>query len=183
MSGPVEPAPRVALLRGLNLGGRRTIAMAGLREVAAGLGWRGLVTHLQSGNLIFTAAGSDQEVAAILRQAVNSEYGISSDVLIRDGERLSSLLTEYPFDRSDPARSVICCYDIEIGELALRRLQDLALGREEVAVASTGKDVFACFPGGQAGSRLAAGLLAVTRPATGTARNLRTIARLVELLG
>lgn len=184
MCGPVEPITRrVALLRGINLGGNRTISMGRLREVATGLGWRQVSTHLQSGNLLFDAAGPDAQLAATLRAAVESEFGISVEVIVRDRASLAALSAEFPFEVTDPSRAVIACFDIEVGELAARRLQDLAVGTEQVAVASTGRDLFAVFPGGQAGSRLAAGLLAAARPAGGTARNLRTVRRLVELLG
>lgn len=184
MSDPVEPEPRrVALLRGINLGGRRTIPMARLRELAVGLGWRRVATHLQSGNLLFEAAGSDAQVSSALVAAVDAEFGISVEVILRDARRLADLVAEFPFEVADPARAVIAFFDIEVGELAVRRLQELALGTEQVALAASGRDAFLSFPGGQAGSRLAAGMLAAVRPVGGTARNLRTVSKLVELLG
>ena len=47
----------VALLRGINVGGANRIPMAELRGHCAGLGWRDVESYIQSGNLVFTAAG------------------------------------------------------------------------------------------------------------------------------
>lgn len=183
MTGGDEQTPRrVALLRGVNLGGGRTLPMALLRELAAGLGWADVATHLQSGNLLFRAPGGADEVARALSEAVRSGAGLAVDVVIRTGPELCVLVDDHPFADGDPSRVVIACCDRPVGELAARRLADLATGRERVELAASGTDVYADFPDGQAGSRLAAGLVASLRPATGTARNLRTMGRLVELL-
>ncbi len=176
------PTRRVALLRGINLGGTRAIPMVGLRDVAAGLGWTDAVTHLQSGNLLFTSDLDDVAAAGRLVTAVREAYGIDVDVVIRSGAALRELLDAHPFADGDPSRVVVACADRPVGELAARRLGELAAGRERVQVAATGTDVYADFPDGQAASKLAAGLVAALRPATGTARNLRTLGRIVELL-
>lgn len=176
------PTRRVALLRGINLGGNRTIPMAGLRDAAQGLGWTDVATHLQSGNLLFRSADGDEAAAARLVGAVREQFGIDVDVVVRTGPQLRALLEAHPYADGDPSRVVLACADQPVGDLAARRLDELAWGRERVQVAATGTDVYADFPDGQAASKLAAGLLAALRPATGTARNLRTITRVVELL-
>ncbi|MGC3993329.1 MAG: DUF1697 domain-containing protein [Propionicimonas sp.] len=176
------PSLRVALLRGVNLGPNRRLAMADLRAVAEGLGWTDVGTHLQSGNLLFRSAAPDAEAVADLTTAVDRELAIRVDVVLRSGEALRGLLDANPFGRSDPARAVIVCCDRAVGELAPRRLAELQAGRERFEIAATGTDVYADFPDGQAASRLAAGLVGALRPATGTARNLRTMGKLAELL-
>ncbi len=50
-------ATHVALLRGINVGGRNKVPMAELREVVASLGHTGVTTYIQSGNVLFTTAG------------------------------------------------------------------------------------------------------------------------------
>src|SRR5438067_1455468 len=45
----------IALLRGINVGGHNKLPMAALREVCAGLGWEGVRTFIQSGNVVFEA--------------------------------------------------------------------------------------------------------------------------------
>ena len=183
MTGTSEQTPpplRVALLRGINLGPNRRVPMARLREVAAGLGWTDVSTYLQSGNLLFRAPGTDHSVAAELSAALRAELGLSVDVIVRTGDQLRRLVDAHPFAEGDPTYVVIACFDRDVGELAARRLAELATASERVEV--DGCDVFAHFPDGQAASKLAAGLIASSRPATGTARNLRTMTKLAELL-
>ncbi|MCA0294028.1 MAG: DUF1697 domain-containing protein [Actinobacteria bacterium] len=187
MTGPDEqppaPATRVALLRGINLGGGRTLPMADLRTVAEGLGWTRVSTYLQSGNLVFAAVEPDEEAARRLSAAISHAFGLAVDVVIRSGAEVRALVDAHPFAGGDPSRVVIACCDRPVGELAARRLAELATGSERVEVAPTGVDVYADFPDGQAGSKLAANLVAILRPGTGTARNLRTMTKVAELLG
>jgi uncharacterized protein (DUF1697 family) len=150
--------------------------------VAEGLGWTDVSTYLQSGNLLFGSADTDTEAAARLATAIRAEFGMDVDVIIRGGAQVRELVDSHPFADGDPSRVVIACCDRPVGELGARRLADLVTGSERVRVADTGTDVFADFPDGQAGSRLAAGLVASLRPTTGTARNLRTMTKLAELL-
>ena len=49
-------ASHVALLRGINVGGRNKVPMADLREVVASLGHTGVSTYIQSGNVLFSTA-------------------------------------------------------------------------------------------------------------------------------
>ena len=52
-----------ALLRGINVGGNKKIPMAALRELMQGLGYADVVTHLQSGNAVFSSAKQPQTLA------------------------------------------------------------------------------------------------------------------------
>lgn len=175
--------PRVALLRGINLGAARRLPMAELRQVVTGLGWQQVATYLQSGNVIFQAPGSDADVAERLSSALAERFGLRVDVVVRDGVRLGALLAAHPFADGDPAQVVIACCDRIISADALARLEGLRSGAERLQPAESGCDLYASFPGGQARSRLAAGLIAAIAPATGTVRNLRTLGAVADLLG
>ena len=54
----------VALLRGINVGGRNKVAMADLRAVVTSLGHADVATYVQSGNVVFTARATDSAVLA-----------------------------------------------------------------------------------------------------------------------
>src|SRR5207253_5480073 len=57
--------PFVALLRGVNVGGRAKVPMAELRSSLAALGFEDVVTYIQSGNIVFRAPkGTADELAA-----------------------------------------------------------------------------------------------------------------------
>ena len=74
-------ATHVALLRGINLGGRNKVAMADLREVVAGLGHADVSTYIQSGNVLFSADPADADtsaLAAALAQAITGTLGVNA---------------------------------------------------------------------------------------------------------
>jgi len=173
---------RVALLRGINLAAARRISMADLRRAAVDLGWTSVATYLQSGNLIFQAAGNDADLAGQLHAALAAGFGLEVDVVIRDGARLSALVDAHPYRDGDPAQVVIACCDRPIESAALTRLAGLRVGEERFQLADSGCDLYAIFPDGQARSRLASGLIGALAPATGTARNLRTMTAVADLL-
>ncbi len=175
------PQRRVALLRGINLGTSRKVPMGELRQLAADLGWAEVATHLHSGNLIFAATGTDAEAATQLSAGMQKAFGMRVDVIIRTGPQVRRLVEVHPFADGDPSLVVVACCDRQITAAAVERLASLAVGSERVQV--DGSDVFADFPDGQARSKLATQLVAALKPATGTARNLRTMTKLAELLG
>jgi uncharacterized protein (DUF1697 family) len=175
------PARRVALLRGVNLGAAKPLAMPALLVVAHGLGWTQLSTHLRSGNLLFEATNSDDEAASALREALWAQLGLDCAVVIRSGTRLAELVAGHPFAGGDPARTVIACCDRVVSAESAQRLEQLATNGERVLVG--GADIFAVFPNGQASSKLALGLTSAVLPAQATARNLRTMTKLAELAG
>jgi len=57
----------VLLLRGINLGAKRRLAMADLRELLEGLGYDDVRTHLQSGNVVLRTTGSAAAARTISR--------------------------------------------------------------------------------------------------------------------
>lgn len=171
---------RVALLRGINLSGARRVAMADLRELATGLGWTEVATHLQSGNLLFSAVGDDVELSRTLSAALAQRFGMEIDVVVRTGEELRRLVAGHPFADGDPAHVVIACCDRPVSAAAQQKLATLAVDGERLQV--VGADIYADFPDGQARSKLAAQLISALKPGTGTARNLRTMTKLAELL-
>ncbi|HEY3548565.1 MAG TPA: DUF1697 domain-containing protein [Propionicimonas sp.] len=171
---------RVALLRGINVGGARKVPMADLRDVATSLGWTDVATHLQSGNLLFTAQGSDVELSKTLSAALKERFSMHIDVVVRTGEEVRRLVSGHPFADGDPAHVVIACCDRPVSEAAADKLTRLAADGERLQV--VGADIYADFPDGQARSKLATQLVSALKPATGTARNLRTMTKLAEML-
>lgn len=168
--------------------------MADLRDVAAGLGWDGVRTHLQSGNVVFgvprRGAGSTAELATALRAAVLARFGLDPAVVVLTAEQLAAMAAESPFQAEATAApttvhavvlSVPAGPDmISLVDGAQARLAGSG-GDRAVAV---GRAVHLLLPDGLGRSRLAAVL---TRPgALGpgvvtTARNASTVAALLAM--
>ncbi|MDH6213611.1 uncharacterized protein (DUF1697 family) [Streptomyces pseudovenezuelae] len=91
-----------ALLRGINVGGKKKLPMAELRQLMDGLGHGDVRTHLQSGQAIFTTAHGDEEsLAAELTQAIEKQFGFPVDVIVRDHAYLAAIAAACPFPAAD----------------------------------------------------------------------------------
>lgn len=108
------PTTYVALLRGVNLGAHRRIAMADLRELLRSLGHPDAITHLQSGNIVFTNAGKKvAKVRGELEAGIASRFGLEVRVLIRTRAELVRIVAANPFPAAaaDPTRFMVTFLD------------------------------------------------------------------------
>ncbi|MFF8731204.1 DUF1697 domain-containing protein [Streptomyces sp. NPDC015171] len=98
----------IALLRGVNVGGRTRIAMAELRGLFDGMGFEDVRTHLQSGNVVFAVPDGRPaaELAAGIEQRIADDLGVTLSVLLRTGDSLARTLAANPYlgEEDDPAK-------------------------------------------------------------------------------
>src|SRR6201996_4947101 len=100
-------ATHVAMLRGINLGGKNKVAMADLRALVSELGHADVSTYIQSGNVLFTAAAGTEctEVARALAGVFAARLGVTAPVVVLTREELGQIHAANPFpDEPDPKR-------------------------------------------------------------------------------
>jgi uncharacterized protein (DUF1697 family) len=91
-------ASHVALLRGINVGGRNKVPMADLREVVASLGHTGVTTYIQTGNVLFSTAETDTaKLAGALEAAIEERFGIWASVVVLSRDELAETLAGNPY--------------------------------------------------------------------------------------
>ncbi len=97
-------ASHIALLRGINVGGRNKVPMADLREVVTSLGHTDVSTYIQSGNVLFSTADTDTaKLAAALESAIEDRFGIWSSVVVLSRDELAQVLAANPYpDEPNP---------------------------------------------------------------------------------
>jgi uncharacterized protein (DUF1697 family) len=87
----------VALLRGINVGGNAKVEMARLRAVFERLGLKDVRTHINSGNVIFTAGeGERKRLRQSIEAAIAAEFGLNVPVVLRDRSEMTTLVDEIP---------------------------------------------------------------------------------------
>ena len=106
-TGVGMPDRHVALLRGINVGKAKRIAMADLRDAVGSLGHTEVKTLLNSGNVVFTAADKPTEKA--LYDAIKNATGVSSDVILVTGKQLDQIVDQNPLTdvMTDPSRLMV----------------------------------------------------------------------------
>lgn len=161
----------VALLRAVNVGGNNKIPMAELAALATRLGLGQARTYIASGNLIFASERGEDELRAMLEDAIAAEWGKAIGVLVRSAAELADLAARNPWpDR--PGNRVVTLFTDAPPTLEGVRHQAgemLMLGQREI---------FIDYGDGMASSKL---VVPATR--TGTARNMNTVVKLAELAG
>ena len=172
-------AVMVALLRGINVGGKTTLPMAKLREVAEGLGYDDVTTYIQSGNLVLRTSDSAAAVERDLAAAVAALGGVEPAVIVRSRAQLAKVVAGNPHvARGEDEKA---CHVVFCAKAAKPQLDRLDLGSyapEEAA--AVGKELYLFLPDGMGRSKLA-GDLANDKRAVGTARSWRTVTKLLEM--
>jgi uncharacterized protein (DUF1697 family) len=88
----------VALLRGINLGRHKRIAMADLRALLTGLGYTDVRTHLNSGNVLLTGDdATPAEHAERIETAITAELGLDVRCVVLTADELRAIVDGHPF--------------------------------------------------------------------------------------
>ena len=91
-----KPRPYVALLRGINVGGKNVIKMTELRASFEALGFTRVTSYIQSGNVIFHAAGREAGLAATIEAALSARFGYRSSIVLLPRRALERVVAEAP---------------------------------------------------------------------------------------
>lgn len=87
----------IVLLRGINVGRNKRVAMGDLRQLLVKLGYSQVQTHLQSGNAVLTSPWSETGgVAAAIEQALMRDIGVESTVILRTAGELAAVVEANP---------------------------------------------------------------------------------------
>ena len=100
----------IALLRGINVGKAKRVAMADLRALMEGLGHANVRTLLNSGNAVFDArSGMPATLAKQLRAAVLAQCGVDCEVIVKSAADLAAAIAEHPLREhaDDDARMLV----------------------------------------------------------------------------
>jgi uncharacterized protein (DUF1697 family) len=180
----------LALLRGINVGGRNKVAMADLRLIATDLGYPDVATYIQSGNLLFSSDGTNAaEHARALERAIAERLHVQPAVVVISAAELARTIADNPFPDEANDRCLHAVF--RAGEPSAAELARIAetVGRVRAKGSSddavvVGRTLFLHTPDGFGRSELAARLISGSSGAAlaGTARNWATVTRLMAML-
>ena len=172
---------QVALLRGINVGRAKRVAMADLRELVAGLGYGDVRTLLNSGNVVYAAPGvAPDEAADRIEAAIRARLGITSRVTVLTAAEVAAAVAGNPLGEvaDNPSRLFVAILRDPADRARLEPLTERDWGPEVLALG--GRVAYIWCPEGAAESPLT---VAVGR-ALGdgvTTRNWATLTKLHAL--
>jgi uncharacterized protein (DUF1697 family) len=175
----------IALLRGINVGGKNTVAMSALKDLLSALGYTNPRTLLNSGNLLFDTASRQKlsTLEAKLESEILARFKVPADVILRTGPELLEALANNPFPKqakTDPSHLVIMFFKNPLAPAAVKSLQRSIKGRE--ILSHNARELYITYPDGIGTSKLTNTAIEKSLALRGTARNWNTILKLAALL-
>ncbi len=172
---------RILLLRGINLGPTKRVAMPKLREVLGDAGMDDVRTYVQSGNVVVSTGAAPDALAREAERAIAKEFGFDVDVVVRTRDELAEVVARNPLAdvATNPKRYQVSFLAAEPDPERLEKVSALAVKPERLV--AIGREVYAWHPEGVARSKLWAGLAGKGLGVTATARNWTTVTTLLEM--
>ena len=173
----------VALLRGINIGTRKRIAMAELKALVEGLGHTDVATYVNSGNVAFTTDGphDDRDLTEAIETALASNHGLDVPVVVRSGAELAEIVARNPFpERVDEPKTLhVSFLGEEPAPALVATLADIEGGEDDYRV--DGRNIYLHYPNGMSGAVFMVNGFDRALRVTSTSRNWRTVLRLAGL--
>ncbi len=172
----------VALLRGINVGGKNLLPMKALAEIFAAAGCTEVKTYIQSGNVVFRC-GTKKDVAKAVRAAIAAQFGIEVPVVVRSASEIKRVIAANPFVRTgiDAAWLHVMFLEREPSAAQVAGLDAARSLPDEFVV--IGNEVYLHLPHGAAKTKLTNAYFDSKLKTVGTQRNWRTVTTLAEMMG
>ena len=171
----------VALLRGINVGGKRKILMSDLKTMLIQLGYFDIKTYMQSGNVFFTSKKTSKEVLQTqISEGIESKFGFKVPVLVITEIQFCKLPELNPYQKEDVSRLHITILS-ELPEKGL--LEKLALQEFSPDQFSVkGNYIFLNIEGKYHKSKLTNAFFEKQLKVNATTRNWKTITKLINMV-
>ncbi len=171
-----------AFLRGINVGGKNKIKMETLREMFYSLGFENVKSYINSGNVIFeTAKTDDKKLAAKIESAIEKEFSLSIKVMVRKIDEIKQLVKNNPFEgqfENDKDLHVFFL-DEELSEEKCAAL--LSNNNENEQFAVRNREIFCLLRVSVLDSLIGKDYIGKKLKVSATARNWRTVNKVLEL--
>ena len=176
----------IALLRGINVGGKNIIKMADLKRVFESIGLCEVKTYIQSGNVLFKSNEAEETLSGKIGHEIEKVFGISVVVILRTSKELEQIILNCPYSQ-DEVTAAEAISEAESLYVALMTHNPLKEKVECIDVyrnehdnyQNIGREVYLLFHHSIRNSKLANNLYRLDVPAT--VRNWKTLSKLNEL--
>ncbi len=176
----------IALLRGINVGGKNMIKMAELKRALEEIGLIEVKTYIQSGNVLFKSNEEEETLCKIIENKIEVAFGFPVPVVLRTAVELDQIILNCPFSKeelsaAESSSETESLYVSMMTHTALQeRIERLNMYKSESDdYRIVGRDVYLLFGNSIRNSKLANNLNKLEVPAT--VRNWNTINKLVTL--
>lgn len=177
----------VALLRGINVGGKNKIKMADLKSMFEAIGMCKVKTYIQSGNVLFESDEEEEPLRLKLEKEIEVTFGFAINVILRTAEELKKVAENCPFSKDEIAEAeataggeslYVAFLHQKPSREGIARIEAYKSIYEEYKLVD--RDMFLLFPQSILKSKLANNLQKLD--VSVTVRNWKTVNKLVYLV-
>jgi uncharacterized protein (DUF1697 family) len=168
------------MLRGINVGGQKRISMQVLKEMYSSVGYREVQTYVQSGNVIFSADGSDSSVKEELEKEIKRAFGFDVLVFLRNKRELAAIVKNSPFKQKDETKLHVTFLSEKPEKIHVKDLNSAKSGAEDFTY--SGKEIYLFCPNGYGVTKLSNTFFEKKLKVSATTRNWRTVNTLLAML-
>ena len=164
----------VALLRGINVGGKNLVPMKDL--AAMFVGCSEVSTYIQSGNVIFSTKNPDK-IPLLIAGSIKKKFKFEVPVIVRSHDELKKIEKANPFEDVDHV--MVMFLADSPAAAAIKSLDPNRSPTDKFAV--KGREIFLHCPNGYGNSKLTNAWFDSKLSTVSTGRNWRTLQKLIEL--
>lgn len=164
--------------------GHNSVKMSELAYLYKGLGFKDAETYIQSGNVIFSGEGnlSLDDVSSKIEKAIFERFTYKIPVMIRTIDEIRDLKLSNPFHKEadiDPSKIAVIFLKEEITNVQIQKVIDIDYPPDKFII--IGREIFIFCPNGFGKTKLYTNFFEKKMGITGTARNWKTIDKLLEI--
>lgn len=179
----MDSTSKIALLRGINVGGKNRMKMAELRSCLSNAGHENVRTHIQSGNIALDSKLSCSKLESLIHDSIKEAFGYDVPVLVREQQYFQKVVAKSPYcDAGDPKFDVAQLHVSLLGKKpAAKAVRELAGLEFTDHYKIVGDVVYLRLFGAYHKTKLNNNFLEKKLGVTATSRNWKTIRKLVEM--
>jgi uncharacterized protein (DUF1697 family) len=172
----------LALLRGINVGGKNILPMKELARMFADAGCTDVRTFIQSGNVVFEKPAGADKLATVIAANIEKRFGFRIPVILRTCEQLRQAIRSNPFLAAGTDQKALHVYFLADAPNA-RAIAGLDLARSAPdAFKVRGQEIYLHLPNGMARTKLTNAYFDSKLSTICTARNWATVLKLAAMM-
>ncbi|TMI58678.1 DUF1697 domain-containing protein [Candidatus Bathyarchaeota archaeon] len=173
----------IAMLRGINVGGKKIVRMENLRASFEALGFGRVKTYVQSGNVIFEVPKtSSDDLSKAIAEKISEDFGFPIPVVVRTSDEMGKIVGGNPFlnERGlDPFKLHITFLAALPAKNAKERMDALNAGPDQFLI--SGREIYLYCPDGYGRTRLSNNAVEKALSVGATTRNWKTVSTLARI--
>jgi uncharacterized protein (DUF1697 family) len=178
------PSTYLALLRGINVGGKNLLPMKDLTALFTDAGCEDVRTYIQSGNVVFRSSPrTSAKLAGAIASQIAKSFGYRTPVVIRTVEEMGAVVANNPFLKAGTgAEGLHVMFLADVPKPDHIAALDPERGKPDAFIV-LGQEVYLHLPNGMGRTKLTNDYFDSKLRTSSTARNWRTVTKLLEMMG